>query len=85
MASHDRERVVAAVAAEIRAHVRRNPTAGDTARGVSQWWLTSSRDGADLGAVEAALNALAERGELGVRVLGSGERFYFGRFRDRED
>ncbi|MFZ5510306.1 MAG: hypothetical protein ACOZCP_09640 [Pseudomonadota bacterium] len=60
------------------AHLTRNPTAGDTPQGIWQWWLTTTGDRAGLDTVEAALEQLVARGVMGVRLLASGERFYFG-------
>jgi hypothetical protein len=70
--------LVLAVANEIMTYLKKNTLAGDTARGVYQWWLTSSRARADVTTVEMALERLVAEGVVGVRVLASGERFYFG-------
>ena len=69
---------MASVAAEIQAHLRRNPNAGDTVAGIRQWWLAPNHGWVSSDIVQAALEALVDRGAIGVRVLVSGERFYFG-------
>ena len=51
---------------------------GDTAVGVRQWWLSTTRNRVETNVVETALDRLVSQGALGVRVLPSGERFYFG-------
>lgn len=78
MSSADDPALVSAVAAEIRAHLDTSPSAGDTALGVWQWWLGSTRDRVDVTTVERALEQLVERGVMGSRDLASGQRFYFG-------
>lgn len=70
--------LVSRVADEIMAYLRKNTFAGDTARGIWQWWLTGSSTRVDLRTVEIALERLAALGAIGVRVLASGEPFYFG-------
>ena len=71
--------LVSAVAAEIMAHLSLNPSASDTAMGIWQWWLKMTRHQADVEIVELALKRLVEHGDRDMRVLATGERFYFGR------
>ena len=78
MASPQAHALVSAVVAEIMAHMTSNPSAGDTSTGIAHWWLRETRGQCDLAVVEAALERLVEEGRLGMRVLTSGERFYFG-------
>ena len=70
--------LVSVVVAEIVAHLKLSPMCGDTAVGVRQWWLSATRNRVETNVVETALDHLVGRGALGVRVLPSGERFYFG-------
>lgn len=71
--------LVSTVAAEIMAHLSLNSSAGDTAMGIWQCWLKVTRDQADMNIVELALERLVVRGDMSMRVLATGERFYYGR------
>lgn len=77
MASPQAHALVSAVIAEIMAHIESNPTAGDTASGIADWWLRDTRGKADPAVVETALERLVQDAVLDMRVLSSGERFYF--------
>jgi hypothetical protein len=79
VADDESAELVAVVADEIMAYLKKNESAGDTASGVHQWWLQGVGAGVDVGTVELALQRLAARGAIGARVLASGEVFYFGR------
>jgi predicted N-acetyltransferase YhbS len=70
--------LISAVTVEIMRYLALNRSAGDTAMGVWQWWLSATRDKVTKQLVEAALERLAASGAIGVRVLASGERYYFG-------
>lgn len=78
MASQPAHALVAAVAAEIMAHLARHPAAADTPSGIRQWWLKRTRDHASPAIVEAALACLLAAGSIGVRRLPRGEPIYFG-------
>ena len=78
MAEPEPHALVPEVAAEIMAHLKRYPAAGDTPDGIRQWWLGSTRNRVSLETTQEALEALVAKGAMGVRVLISGQRFYFG-------
>jgi hypothetical protein len=58
--------------------LRLHPGAGDTVQGIWQWWLKATRDEVGPQIVEVALEQLVAQGALGVRVMASNEKFYFG-------
>lgn len=72
---------LAEVVEQITTYVQAHPAAGDTLAGVMGWWVPSN----PLELVKAALDILVSRGVLGVRMLPSGEPFYFRVFIERPE
>jgi hypothetical protein len=62
-----------ALAAQILAYLVERPTAADSARGVTEWWLDGT---ADIAAVEAALVELAADRLVRLDVLADGTRLW---------
>jgi len=67
-----RERLCAEIADYLRAH----PNAGDTAKGVSAWWLAEQDDDGLEGEVEEALEYLVRQGLAARKVLCDGTVLY---------
>ena len=74
MATHDEH--VDELASEVLAYLRDHPEAGDTADGITQWWIHRQRLAVIRAAVQAALDRLVEAGHLVRRTTGSGQVFY---------
>lgn len=78
MQSEATSELVSGVADEIMTYLNENTSAGDTPRGIWQWWLTDLRDKVDVAIVEQALERLVAQGHMGMWVLASGATLYFG-------
>lgn len=65
--------VVESVAHEIKEYFSQNPDAGDTAEGITDWWVARQRlkKGPEL--VRQALDYLVKQGELSRRKYGNRE------------
>lgn len=72
------------LAAELLAYLRDHPEAGDTADGITQWWIHRQRLAVVRAAVEAALERLVESGHLARRTRTGGQVVYCARPVDDE-
>jgi hypothetical protein len=61
---------------ELLAYLREHPEAGDTADGITQWWIHRQRLAVIRVAVEAALERLVDAGHLVRRTTASGQVVY---------
>ena len=68
--------LVRAVAQVVLEYLQAHPQAGDSAEGVSAWWLGTSRRGMRVATVVEALEALVARGTVTRETTPAGETVY---------
>lgn len=57
-------------------YLRKNPDAGDTLKGITQWWLELARIESSVDEVADALESLTQKGIIRMHKLKDGTTFY---------
>lgn len=76
LSEEDEPYAKARLRAAITRHIRRNPNAADTARGVAKWWLPSVGYETAPDSIAAVLEEMAEGGLLQALLMPDGEILY---------